>query len=109
MEQRGLFPQRLAGEPQVLVTQFSAETLQPSLRIAQQLRQSGLRVDVYPEFGKYGKQFKYADQRRIPYAILLGPQELEAGLAAVKDLRTGEQISIPYDSVVQWLKDRIAS
>ncbi len=47
MEERGLFPARLAGQPQVLVTQFDANTVGASLQLASRLRQGGLRVDLY--------------------------------------------------------------
>jgi histidyl-tRNA synthetase len=104
MEDRGLFPERIHGQPEVLVTQFSEETLQQSLVTARSLRDRGLRVDVYPEAGKYGKQFKYAEQRGIRFVILVSPNEIERGVVAVKDLQTGEQHEFSLSDASGWLE-----
>ena len=94
MEERGMFPPRLAGQPQVLVTQFDATTAGASFNLAMRLRQAGYRVDLYPDQDRYGKQFKYAEERGIRFAALLSPREVEAGVIAVKDLISGEQIDV---------------
>jgi len=103
MEERGMFPERLAGEPQVLVTQYDEATAAASFRLATELRAAGLRVDLYPDQDRYGKQFKYAEDRRIRYAALLSLREVEAGVVAVKDLVSGEQVDVPAGEVVAWL------
>ena len=41
----------------------------------------------------------YADKIGVPYAIFLGEEEINAGVAAVKNMRTGEQVKLPYDEV----------
>lgn len=107
LEQRGLFPARLAGQPQALVTQFSDETRAASLQLARDLRKAGLRVDLFPETGKYGKQFKYADQRSIRFALLLSPHELDAGTVSVKDLETGTQTEVPRPEISSWLIEKV--
>ena len=76
------------------MTQFDASTVVASLALAQRLRAAGMRVDLYPETDRYGKQFKYAEERGIRYAALLSPRELEAGVVAVKDLVSGEQVEV---------------
>jgi histidyl-tRNA synthetase len=103
LEERAMFPARLSTQPQVLVTQFDDSTVLASLALAQRLRAAGLRVDLYPETDRYGKQFKYAEERGIRYAALLSPREQEAGVVAVKDLVTGEQVEIADGAVVDWL------
>ena len=103
MEERGMFPERLSTQPQVLVTLFDDSTVAASLALARRLRAAGLRVDVYPDNDRYGKQFKYAEERGIRYAALLSPRELEAGVVAVKDLVTGEQVEVPDGAAVEWL------
>jgi len=103
MEERGMFPERLSTQPQVLVTMFDDSTVAASLALARRLRAAGLRVDVYPDNDRYGKQFKYAEERSIRYASLLSPREQEAGVVAVKDLVTGEQVEIADGAVVDWL------
>lgn len=107
MEERNMFPARLTGQPQVLVTQFDESTAGASLQLAQQLRAAGLRVDLYPDTDRYGRQFKYAEERGIRYALLLSPRELEAGMVALKDLETGEQVDVAPADVGGWLRQRV--
>jgi histidyl-tRNA synthetase len=107
MEEQSMFPARLAGQPQVLVTLFDEESSAASLRLAHELRGAGLRVDLYPEIDRYGRQFKYGEERQIRYAVLLSPRELEAGVVAVKDLVSGEQVDLPAGQVAEWLRQRV--
>lgn len=107
MEERELFPTQLHGEPQVLVTQFDETTVNASMALARTLRQAGLRVDLYPDPGRYGRQFQYAEDRRIPYALILGPQEIEQGEVGVKDLVTGEQVAVATGDLVQHLQEML--
>jgi histidyl-tRNA synthetase len=104
MEERGMFPPRLAGQPQVLVSQFNPETATASFRLACELRDAGLRVDLYPDGDRYGKQFKYAEERGIRFVALLSPRELEAGVIAVKDIVSGAQVDVPAGEIVGWLQ-----
>jgi len=55
------------------------------------MRACGLRVLVYPEAEKLGKQIKYADGRGVPFVALLGENEIEAGTVTVKDLAAQTQ------------------
>lgn len=107
MEERGMFPARLAGQPQALVTQFDASTVAASLQLAQQLRTAGIRVDLYPELDRYGRQFKYGEERNIRYALLISPREQEAGVVAVKDLTSGEQVDVAAAEIAEWLTARL--
>jgi histidyl-tRNA synthetase len=108
MEEQGMFPPRLAGQPQVLVTLFDEASTGPSLALAHRLRAAGLRVDVYPDADRYGKQFRYADERGIRYALLLSSRELGERVVAVKDLQSGEQVDVPDGEVVGGLQARLA-
>lgn len=107
LEERGMFPAQLAGQPQVLVTQFDESTQGASLLLAHRLRAAGLRVDLYPDLDRYGRQFKYADERKIPFALLVGPSEIEQGTVGVKDLRSGEQVAVAQGEIDPWLRERV--
>jgi histidyl-tRNA synthetase len=85
-------PEGLGASPaEVLVTLFNEESMVDSLRLAAALRQAGLKTAIYPEPAKLGKQLKYADRMGMRSAAVLGPDELAAGLVAIKDLRDGSQ------------------
>jgi histidyl-tRNA synthetase len=107
MEERAMFPERLIGRPQVLVTQYDESTANASFRLATELRAAGLRVDLYPDQDRFGRQFKYAEERNIRYVALVSPREVEAGVVAIKDLTSGEQLDLPGTAVAEWLAERV--
>jgi histidyl-tRNA synthetase len=92
MSERGMFPPEVGTTPaDIMVTIWSEESVDDSIRLARELRTIGLRVDLYPEADKLGKQFKYASSRGVPLVALLGDDERVKGEVAIKDMRTGEQ------------------
>ncbi|MEM7534388.1 MAG: histidine--tRNA ligase [Chloroflexota bacterium] len=104
MQERGMFPEQLAGQPQALVTQFDESTAGASMGLAHSLRGAGLRIDLYPEFDRYGRQFQYAEERGIRYALMAGPDEVAQGVVGIKDLVSGEQVSVATGDVATWLQ-----
>lgn len=109
MEEQKMFPERLAGQPQLLVTQYDESTIGASFALVQQLRTQGLCVDLYPTPGRYGRQFQYGENRGILYALILGPDQLSEKKVGVKDLRNGEQVDMSADQLVNWLNQKLAS
>jgi histidyl-tRNA synthetase len=105
MEERGMFPPEIAeaSPADVLVTVWSEETVAASLRLASELRSAGLRVTLYPEPDKLGKQLKYADQIRVPFACILGESELAEGKVTIKNMRRGEQETIFRDELKEFI------
>ncbi len=75
---------------------WNAETVGESLTLARQLRAAGLRVEVYPDADKIGKQLKYASSRHARYAVIAGDDERAKGSVMVKDLTSGEQSEVPH-------------
>ena len=65
--------------------------------------EQGLRSEVYPDAAKLKKQFKYADDRQVPYVLVLGSDEVEAGTCTLRDMRSGEQVTQPLDQVMDRL------
>ena len=95
MDERGMFPADIAGgSADVMVTVWSEESVKDSIELARSLREAGLRVLVYPEVDKLGKQFKYASQIGIPKVCILGESELADGKVTVKDMESGEQTTV---------------
>ena len=92
MGERGMFPANLPKAPaDVMVAVFDAADTPHALRVAGLLRQSGLRVLVYPESDKIGKQIKYADSLGVPFVAILGGNEIAAGTLTVKNLAAQTQ------------------
>ena len=95
MTEREMFPDYLTRAPaDVLVTIWNAETIADSLELANDLRAQGLRVTVYPEPDKLGKQFKYAANLNIAAVAVIGDDERAANAVTIKFLETGEQQTI---------------
>jgi histidyl-tRNA synthetase len=79
----------------VLVTQFDPALLPEYLALAAELRSGGVNTEIHLQPAKIARQFKYADRAGIPYAVVMGSDEMASGMVTVKDLRTGAQVSIP--------------
>ena len=100
LQDAGVIPERLGHKPQVIVTVFDEDTLTESMQVTAEIRKAGYRVVVYPEADKLGKQFKYADRLDVPVAVIIGPDELANGQAAVKNLKTREQVTVERKSLL---------
>lgn len=102
MSEREMFPKELIASPaDVMVTVWNEEAITESLALATELRNAGLRVDLYPEADKMGKQFKYASSRGIPFVAIIGDDERARGEVAIKDMQSGEQTSVARIDVAQ--------
>ncbi len=105
MEERGMFPKELSdASADVMVTVWNAESIGESLKLAAELRKQSLRVLVYPEADKLGKQFKYADSIKIPFVCVLGDTELAENKVTLKNLQTGEQETVERSTVADKIK-----
>lgn len=104
MTELGIAPE-MAGA-RAFITIFSPEHTAPALALARELRDAGIAVITALGADKLGKQFREADAKGIPYALVVGPDELASGAVVVKDLRTGEQRSLPRSEVAAALRER---
>lgn len=106
MEERGMFPPKIAESTaaDVMITIWDEESISASLKLAADLRAQGMRVTVYPEPDKLGKQLKYADSIRVPYVCILGPDEVEKGVVRLKNLKTSEEIPLAAHDIASNIK-----
>jgi histidyl-tRNA synthetase len=111
MGERAMFPPGLAASAaDVMMAVFDAADVSHALRVAGLLRRSGLRVLVYPDADKIGKQIKYADSLGIRCVAILGSNEIAAGTVTVKNLAAQTQTT--YDqaaaggAILEELKQR---
>lgn len=91
MEELQLFPEETQVSSTALICHLDEECMQYGLRILQSLRSAGIAAEIYPDAAKLKKQLEYADKKKIPYAIVIGSDEMKSGVLAVKNLKTGEQ------------------
>ncbi len=104
-EQLGLVPD-FQSVSKILVTVFSKETLKNSLEITKLLRNSDINVYTYPSDSvKLDKQLKYADNCKIPYVIIIGPDEAQKGTVTLKNMVTKEQKEVSKEDLVRLIKN----
>ena len=108
MEEFDMFPDAVGKTvTQVLVTVFDADLAQESLKLATLLRKSGIRTEVYSRPTRLSAQIKYADTKGIPYAVILGSDELETGKVAIRNLANREQQVVPREAFVECIQEWI--
>jgi len=108
LKQTGKQPRLQKAPADVLVTTFSAEEREAAMRIARDLRRSGIAVEWYPSVERLPKQLKYADALGIPLAVIAGPDEIRDGKATLKDLAARDQVTLPVDALAQEIIKRLA-
>ncbi|MEP7148874.1 MAG: histidine--tRNA ligase [Acidobacteriota bacterium] len=108
MEEREMFPPDIAeaAPADVMVTIWSEETIGESLNLAGELRAAGIRVAVYPEPDKFGKQMKYADAIKVPFVAILGENEIAVGKVKLKNMKSGEEILLAPREVASIISSR---
>jgi histidyl-tRNA synthetase len=100
LESLDLFTETGETPTRVLLTHFDRASGRAALPLLAELRAAGIPAELYPDASKLQKQFKYADAKGIPLVVVLGPEELAAGMAKIKILKTGEERTLPLGEVV---------
>ena len=94
LDEQGLLNDQVNTAPaDALVIPMTADRT-AAIAIAQSLRAQGIRTQVYGEQKKFKQKMTYANKLGVPYIVLLGDDEIAAGKCSVKDMRTGEQVTI---------------
>ncbi len=103
-DQLGLIPAEVT-KTKALVTIFSQDLQVESLKIAAKLRATGINTELYPDpTDKLDKQFKYADKKSIPYAIVVGVDELKNDTVTLKNMMERSQVTLSIDEVIAKLR-----
>ena len=103
MEELKLFPQETQVSSKVLICHFDEDCKRYGLKILQSLRQNGIASEIYPDAVKIQKQLDYANKKMIPYAIMIGSDEMKSGLLAIKNMKKGEQSKISLEEIIKTL------
>ncbi len=91
LDEQGLLNRELANAPADVLVLPMTDSPAPAIALAETLRNAGLRVQLYSEPKKFKQKLSYADKLAVPYAVLLGEDEIAQGKCALKNMRTGEQ------------------
>ena len=109
-EQKLLNPALPSAPADALVLPMTADVA-PAIALAETLRASGLRVQLYGEQKKFKQKMAYANKLEVPFAVLLGEDEIAEGMCSVKNMKTGEQVKLsPADAAahIQATLDQIS-
>jgi histidyl-tRNA synthetase len=107
MQQLNLFPKSLTSTTQVMFANFGSAEVAYCMPAARLLRDEGLSVEIYPDAAKVKKQFEYANKRNIRFMVIAGEAEMQNGNLSVKKMETGQQITIPFGSIVTHIKSNL--
>jgi histidyl-tRNA synthetase len=104
MTELQLFPQEIGATTKLLFANFGETEEIYSLPILRQIRQAGINAEIYPEAAKMKKQFKYADDKNIPFVAIIGADEMANGTIALKNMQSGEQANLRLEELIAQLK-----
>ena len=109
LDEQGLLNPDLPSAPaDALVLPMTTDAT-PSIALAEELRSAGIRVQLYGEQKKFKQKMSYADKLGVPYAVLLGEDEIALGKCSVKDMRTGEQVTVTPAEAAEHIRAGLAA
>jgi histidyl-tRNA synthetase len=99
IEELNLFPETVTSTSKALFVNYGEKEAFYAMKAIKKLRELGINVELYPDAVKVGKQFMYADKRAIKYAVIVGETEMNDGKFALKNLVSGEQVSLNFEEL----------
>ena len=109
LDEQGLLNPELPSAPaDALVLPMTAEP-GPAIALAESLRSAGLRVQLYGEQKKFKQKMAYADKLGVPFAVLLGEDEIAESMCSVKNMRTGEQVKLTAEDAAAFIKTTLSA
>jgi len=109
LDEQGLLNPQLASAPaDALILPMTSDPA-PAIALAEQLRSAGIRVQLYGEQKKFKQKMSYCDKLGVPYAVLLGEDEIAAGKCSVKDMTTGTQVTVTPEEAAQHILAGLAA
>jgi len=103
LEELNLFPETVTATTKALFINYGDNEAFYAMQAIHKLREATIKVELYPDNVKVGKQFQHADKRGIPFAVIIGEQEMADNQYSLKNLTTGEQVLLDFDGLSQAL------
>ena len=99
-----LYPKDSLTTTQVLFINFGEQETAYCLPIINKVRSQGIRAEIFPDAAKMKKQMSYANAKQIPFVVLAGENEMNAGKVTLKNMETGEQAMMTPDELIDALR-----
>ena len=96
-----LYPKDSLTTTQVLFINFGEQETAYCLPIINKVRSQGIRAEIFPDAAKMKKQMSYANAKQIPFVVLAGENEMNAGKITLKNMETGEQALMTPDELIE--------
>jgi len=104
LETLDLFPNTNEDSTKVLLINFDKESELYGLGVLSKLRNNQISSEIYPDAAKMKKQFSYANNKNIPFTLVIGSDEIESGKLTLKNMESGEQNSLTIEEIIKLLK-----
>ena len=108
LDEQGLLNPELPSAPADAIV-LPMGDVTPAISLAQELRSYGIRVQLYGEQKKFKQKMSYCDKLAVPYAVLLGEDEIAQGKCSVKDMRTGQQVTVTPEEAAKTILEGLAA
>jgi histidyl-tRNA synthetase len=104
MSELNVFPSGTDSTTQVLFVNFGKTEELYCMKLLRDIRKAGINAEIFPEAAKMKKQFKYADDKGIPFVATVGTDEMSKGQVSLKNMKTGDQKMISVDDMIEAIK-----
>ena len=108
LDEQGLLNPALPSAPADALVLPMTQNAAAAIALAEELRSQGIRVQLYGEQKKFKQKMAYANKLAVPFAVLLGEDEIAAGKCSVKDMRTGEQVTVTPAEAAEHIKQGLS-
>ena len=108
LEDQGYLNEEMVTAPADVLILPMTQDLAPAISFATQLRQRGVRAQLYTEQKKFKQKMTYADKIGVPYVAFLGDDEISKNAVSVKDMTTGQQETLSVDQAVDTIANDLA-
>ena len=109
LDEQGLLNPHMPSAPADALVLPMTEDPSPAIALSRTLRSAGVRVQLYGEKKKFKQKMSYADKLGVPYAVLLGEDEIAEGMCSVKNMVTGEQVKLSPENAAQYILDGLSA
>ena len=99
IEELNLFPETVTSKSKALFINYGEKEAFYAMKAITKLRSFGIKVELYPDNVKVGKQFQHADKRGFSYVVIVGETEMNEGKFALKNLLSGVQVLLDFEGL----------
>ncbi len=99
MEELKIFPKETSAASTILIAHLDDDGFKYGLKTVQAFRERGIASEIYPDQVKIKKQMEYADRKKIPFVVVIGPEEVQTKNLTLKKMETGNQLKLSFEEI----------